>query len=86
MELDKDIHELIETLKQQRDELKVRAHLLTMEAKDEWEKAERKWGKFKSASGRMGTATKEAMEDITPVLKTLGKELKHAYEHIRKSI
>ena len=86
MDINKEINELTETLKQQRDELKVKLHLFGMEAKDEWEKAEDNWDNFKNKSEHLASAGKEASKDVGAAVKLLGEELKNAYDRMRKSV
>lgn len=86
MDLHNEINHLAENLKQQRDELKLKAHLLSLEAKDEWEKAEGNWEEFQEKAGKLGAAGKEASKDVGAAVKLLGEELKHAYERMRKSL
>jgi len=86
MELRDDLEKLAETLKQQRDELQLKMHLLSLEARQEWDKAERNWQHFQSKAEELGHAGKEASKDVGAALKLLGEELRHAYERVRKSL
>jgi hypothetical protein len=86
MELRDDLERLAQTLKQQRDELQLKMHLLNLEAREEWEKAEQNWQRFQSKAEEVGTAGAEASKDVGAAFKLLGEELRHAYERIRKSL
>jgi hypothetical protein len=86
MDLHEEIDKLADNLKQQRDELKLKMHLLSLEARDEWEKAEENWEEFQGKAGKLGETGKEASKDVGAALKLLGEELKHAYERMRKSL
>lgn len=79
-----DMKKFVETLKQQRDELKVKLHLAKAEAADEWEKAEKKWGQLKAKTRVLGTEAGGASKDIGAAAKQLAKEIKHGYDRIRK--
>lgn len=75
--------EVIAKLKTERDELRVKAHLGTMEAKEEWAELEKKWQRLESRLG-------QAKDDVTETSKGIGEgfdvvadELKAAYERIR---
>ena len=78
-----DVKKLVETLKQQRDELKVKLHLAKAEAGDEWEKAEKKWEHLKAKTRLLGTEAGDASKDIGSAAKQLAKEIKHGYDRIR---
>lgn len=81
-----EINKLQETLKTQRDELKVKIHLAKMDAQQEWEKAERQWQQFKSKADEVGSATRESAQDVGAAAKLLGEEVLHAFGRIRKSL
>jgi hypothetical protein len=86
MELRDDLEKLAESLKQQRDELQLKMHLLNLEAREEWEKAEQNWQHFQSKAEELGKAGAEASKDVGAAVKLLGEELRHAYERVRKSL
>ena len=86
MELRGDLEKLAESLKQQRDELQLKMHLLNLEAREEWEKAEQNWQHFQSKAEELGRAGAEASKDVGTAVKLLGEELRHAYERVRKSL
>jgi hypothetical protein len=86
MELRGDLEKLAESLKQQRDELQLKMHLLNLEAREEWEKAEQNWQHFRSKTEELGRAGAEASKDVGAAVKLLGEELRHAYERVRKSL
>ena len=76
-----DFDDLIDDLKQKRDELRVQIHLASREARDEWEELEEKTRKFmvKAEMSRTGEGVSEALGD-------LGEELKKGYQRVRKAI
>ncbi|MCG6969332.1 MAG: hypothetical protein LJE85_06140 [Gammaproteobacteria bacterium] len=86
MDLYDEINKLNETLKTERDELKVKVHLGKMEAQEEWEKAEQQWQHFKAKAEQFGAASKESAQEVGAALKLLGEELGHAFSRIRKSL
>ncbi len=81
-----NIHELIEKLRQTRDELHVQIHLAAAEARDEWEVLEKKWEHFQARAAQVGEATGEAAEDVGDALEVVGEELRKGYQRIRKSL
>jgi len=82
MDIKKDLDELANTLKQQRDEIEVQIHLASMEAKDEWQKGEKEWGEFVDALGVITDDTKEASAELINATKIIGDELKETYKRI----
>jgi len=86
MDLYEEIQKLNETLKTERDELKLKVHLGKMEAQEEWEKAEQQWEHFKTKADQLGSAGKESAEDVGAALKLLGEEVVQAFSRIRKNL
>jgi len=83
-----DFDDLIEELKQKRDELRVQINLASREAKDEWEELEAKMEEFtEKAKGLADDAgIKETGAGIGDALGQLGGELKKGYERLRQAI
>ena len=79
-----DMGELLDELKQQRDELKLRSHLFNLEVKDEWEDLEGKWQHFKSQSQQVAHATGDAGSDVLAAARMLGSEILNGYRKIAK--
>jgi len=78
------LNKLVEDLKRQRDELKVKLHLAKADAKDEWIKLEMKYEEVKA---KIGSFKKEAGKSAETVSATLGlaaDEIKKEYERLRK--
>ena len=84
MDLQQEINKLFDTLKTERDELKLKIHLGKMDAQEEWEKAEQQWQHFKSKADALGSASKEGAQEIGTALKLLGEEIGQAFSRIRK--
>lgn len=76
-----DFDELMDDLKQARDELKVQIHLASKEMQDEWEELEGKMDSFASKAG-----LDETGEGIGQALSQLGDELKAGYGRIRDAL
>lgn len=75
--------ELVETLKQQRDELKVKVHLASMEVRDEWEELEKKWNHMKAKSKQVNEAAGDSAHEIHQVVSELGHEIKKGYKRLK---
>jgi len=76
-----DLEDLLEQIKQKRDELKVQIHLGTKEVQDEWEELEGKMSDF-AATAKLG----ETGEGVGKALGQVGLELKQGYDRIRDAI
>jgi hypothetical protein len=84
MELQEELAKLSETLKQQRDEIRLQIHLATADLKDEWEESEREWGHFKDKFAEIIDESKETTAEFLEKTRIVGEELKIAYKNIQK--
>ena len=82
------IDDLIEELKQKRDELRVQINLASREIKDEWEDLEEKMDDFADKAKELSSEAglRETGEGIANALGQLGQELKLGYERIRNAL
>lgn len=82
------INELVEELKQHRDELKVKMHLAKADAKDEWEKLEKRMealeAKLEAKKESFGDVVEDASDNVEAALELAAEELKKGYQQIRK--
>ena len=69
----------LETLAQQRDELKLKLHLLGMEARDEWEANEKIWHEVQSTAEEIRSSAGDAVEDVWVRFNTFTQELSDKY-------
>lgn len=76
-----EFDDLVADLKQKRDELRLKMHLASKEAQDEWEELEEKMQEFSSRAqlGKTG-------EGVGDALGKLGQELKLGYKRLRSAI
>jgi vacuolar-type H+-ATPase subunit D/Vma8 len=76
-----EFEDLVTDLKRKRDELRLKIHLASKEAQDEWEELEEKMQEFSSRAelGKTG-------EGLGDALGKLGQELKLGYKRIRNAI
>lgn len=83
-----DFDDLIEELKQKRDELRVQINLASREAKDEWEELEAKMEEFteKAKSFAEDAGIRETGAGVGEALGKLGGEIKKGYERLRHAI
>ncbi len=85
-EAEKKLQQVVAQLRQERDELRVRAHLLKAEVKQEWDDVERKWEQIEFRLEKAGTGARESAGDIGAALAQLGEEIANAYRRIRKAL
>ena len=86
MTIGQDIDGMVEKLKQQRDELKLRAHLFKADTRDEWEKVEEQWQHFQNRAKDVGRASGEVGEEIGVTVRNLGQEILEGYKRIQRKI
>ena len=83
-------HEVLEKLKegflQQRDELKVKASLAKLEAREEWEKVEVTVDQLLAKFEGLGEEASELSEDALEKAKLVGEEIKAASERIKERL
>ena len=77
---------LLEKLKVERDELKLKLHLASMEAKEEFEEADKHWDTLKNKAAEIADDSKETSEEYIAKAKIVGEELKEAYSRISKRL
>jgi hypothetical protein len=83
MALKEDFENLLESLKTERDEIKLKLHLGSMEARDEFENVEKNWNAFTQKAGDIADDTVETSEEFIEKTKIVGEELKATYDRIR---
>lgn len=83
-EKDPELTKLIDDLKRQRDEIRVRLHLAKAEAKEEWERLEVHWDHVRGKIGVVGREAGKAAEEVGAALRLAAEELRLGYERVRK--
>jgi vacuolar-type H+-ATPase subunit D/Vma8 len=83
-----DLQNLLEELKQKRDELRVKMHLASKDIKDEWEELEEKMEEFSGKAKQFADEAKlkETGEGLGEALGKVGHELKLGYERLKKAM
>lgn len=81
-----EMEKLIEQVKQERDEVLLKAHLFKADAKDEWEKVDKEWVHLKSKAEQVGKEAKGASGDVSAAAKLLGEEVLKSFQRIRRSL
>lgn len=78
--------EMMSALKQQRDELALRMHLASAEAKDEWERMNQKFTELSDQYEPLTKSVEETAGDLWESMKLVGEEVKQGFERIRNSL
>lgn len=77
---------VVDELRTQRDELKVKLHLAKAEARDEWEKAEKQWEHLRGKLDVVGREAADAGSNVLAATKLVAREIKDGYDRIRTLI
>ena len=77
---------LLEKLKSERDEIMLKLHLTSMEAKEEFEEADKHWETLKIKAAEIADESKVTSEEFIAKAKIIGEELKEAYSRISKRL
>ncbi len=80
------IENLINSLKQQRDELYLKLKLGNAEAKEQWEILEKKLAKLSSKADQVGDVAEATGEQVLEATKLAVDEVRKGYERIRKML
>lgn len=80
------IDKMLNELRKERDELRVKLHLAKMEAGDEWKKLDAKLMKLEAKTKELATATADASKDIGAAAKILGEEISSGFKKIAKHL
>ena len=80
--------DLMQDLKQVRDEMRLQIHLASKEAKEEWDELEDKMEDFSAKAKKFSDDAKlrETGEGLSDALGKVGHELKLGYERLRKAM
>jgi hypothetical protein len=77
---------VIDSLKEERDELNLKVHLASMEVRGEWQDVEKKWEKLQSKGRYLGKASGESVHELGEAFSILGNELKETYGRLTRSL
>ena len=81
-----EFNNLLEKLIVERDEIILKLHLSSMDAKEEFEEAEKSWEALKIKAEEIADDSKETSAELLDKAKIIGEELKEAYERISKRL
>lgn len=86
MSLQADFENLISKLNVEREQLQLKLHLAGMEAKDEFDSAEKTWQMIKHKASEIADESIETSEDFIAKAKIVGEELRESYNRISKRL
>lgn len=78
--------DLLQSVKTERDELRVKMHLANLDVQDEWRAIEKKWDHFKKKTREFEGAASDSSHELGEALSILGDELKESYRRIKKVV
>ena len=80
------IDELLNDLKQERDELRLKIKLAKMEANVEWVKLEAKLARLEAKASELKSATEDSSKEIGAAAKLLGQEIRDGFKNIARHL
>ncbi len=86
MNVQEEFDKLVEKLKTEREEINVKMHLASMDAKEEFAEAEKKWEQVKVKMAEIADEAVDTSEDYIAKAKIVGEELKDSYSRIIKRL
>ncbi|MGZ5008205.1 MAG: hypothetical protein ACXWE9_09700 [Methylobacter sp.] len=86
MSIKEDFEKLLKKLQTERDEINLKLHLASMEARQEFEQAEKDWGRLKGKAAEIADDSVETSEEFIANAKIVGEELKETYHRIAKRL
>jgi len=86
MSLKTEFETLMGKLNVEREELQLKLHLAGMEAKDEFDDAEKQWQQIKHKASEIADESIETSEEFISKAKIVGEELKESYRRIAKRL
>lgn len=86
MSIQNEFENLLGKLNTEREQLQLKLHLASLEAKDEFEQAEQRWREIKQKALEIADDSIETSEDFIAKAKIVGEELKETYQRIAKRL
>ncbi|MGY6274117.1 hypothetical protein [Methylomonas sp. MgM2] len=86
MSIQNDFENLFSKLNTEREKLQLKLKLASMEAKEEFDEAEKQWQEIKNKASDIADDTIETSEEFIAKAKIVGEELKDTYHRIAKRL
>lgn len=84
--MNKDLANFWELLKQQRDELRIRALIAKAELQEEWAVLEQKWQKAEKQIFRLQDDAIESTTEMKQAAQIIMEEISRAYKHFKERL
>lgn len=75
----------IDALRQTRDELRVKLHLASGDAKDVWDKLERKWLELEDKAKSLSEVAEHSAHNVADAARLLLGEVRDGYHNLKQS-
>jgi len=82
----KQVEALIESLRRERDELRLKIHLGKAEVRDEWDRLERRWEEVKPKLEEAGKITADVSRNLGTAAGIAAEEIRAGYRKIRDAL
>ena len=79
-----EIEKLFQQLERQRDELQVKMSLAKLEAREEWDKLEKKWERLRANSRPVREELGATAGNVGAALRMAAEEIRDGYARLRK--
>jgi hypothetical protein len=86
MTIKEEFENLLSKLSTEREEINLKLHLASMEARSEIEQAETKWQQIKTKASEIADESVETSEEFIAKAKVVSEELKESYQRIKKRL
>jgi hypothetical protein len=86
MSIKEDFDSLLNKLQNERDEITLKLHLASMEAKQEFEEAEDQWQHLKVKAAEIADESVQTTDEVIAKAKIVAEELKDTYYRIGKRL
>jgi BMFP domain-containing protein YqiC len=81
-----ELEKLMRQLEQQRDELRVKMSLAKLDAREEWNKLEKKWGELKAKTQPVREELGTTAGNVGAALRIAAEEIRDGYARLRKRL
>jgi ribosome recycling factor len=82
----KKLDELVNTVRKERDELKLQIHLASLDAKDEYERLSKKCDRLADEYQPVTEAVEKTADNMVSALGMVADELKFGFQRVRQAI
>lgn len=86
MTINKELSNLIDNLSSARDEINLKLHLASMDARDEFEDAEKQWHLIKNKAAEISDESIHTSEEFIGKAKIIADELEKTYKRLSKRL